>query len=359
MDFYKQLNYSLGNEDWYVEEQALRVTPGDRVVCVTASGDRPLHLLITNCAEIISIDMNRIQNYLLDLKLTAITKLDYEKYLAFLGCTFTPHRAAIFNQIKSHLSNDAALFWEQHKKMIHQGVIYQGLVERLTYSVARFFNLLRGKKIKTLFSFTEVEQQRDYLIKEWDTKILKKFFEFLLNPKIIKFIFKDPGLNSYVDSSINPGGYIYQRMVGYLQQNLARKSALLQLLLTGKVLPDAYFPYLTYDGYSKIRQDLGRLTYRTDNIVEFLNQYEPNQIDCFSMSDIASYMPQNTFERLLQGIYQSAKPNARFCMREFLSKRIIPTQLETQFQRDMLLEQKLESEESNFVYRFFVGEIKK
>src|SRR4029078_5372714 len=92
MDFYNRLNYSLGNEDWHVEAQALRIVPKDRVVCVTASGDRPMHLLMTECAEIISIDMNRIQTYLLELKIAAITHLDFEKYLAFLGCTPTDHR---------------------------------------------------------------------------------------------------------------------------------------------------------------------------------------------------------------------------------------------------------------------------
>jgi S-adenosylmethionine:diacylglycerol 3-amino-3-carboxypropyl transferase len=224
--------------------------------------------------------------------------------------------------------------------------------------VAKFFNLLRRDKIKTLFSFSDIEEQRDYLVKEWDTWFLRKIFEVVLNPKIVKFIINDPGLNSFVDSSINPGVYIYQRKLKYLKDNLAKKSPLLQLLLTGKLLPDAYFPYLTFAGYSKIRQNMGRLNYRTDNIVKFLSHHPPNAIDCFSMSDIASYMPQPAFEKLLQGMYQAAKPNARFCMREFMSKRRFSANLNDKFQRNVELEQKLENEESNFVYRFFVGEIK-
>lgn len=67
MDFYQHLNFSIGNEDWHVEKQGLRIAPGDRAICVTASGDRALHLLMTPCESIVAIDMNQIQNFLLEL----------------------------------------------------------------------------------------------------------------------------------------------------------------------------------------------------------------------------------------------------------------------------------------------------
>lgn len=359
MDFYKRLNYSLGNEDWTVEEQALKVAPGDHIVCVTASGDRPLHLLMTDCASIISIDMNPIQNYLLNLKRTAINHLDYEKYLGFLGCEDTSHRYAIFNEIKPHMDPDAAEFWSQHKKMIENGVIYQGLVERLTNYAAKFFKLVRNKKIHKLFSFTEIDSQREYLSKEWDTFVWREFIEIFINSNVLKFIINDPGLNSYIDTSIHPGKYIYERMQGYLNHSLAKKSPLLQLIFTGKVLPDAYFPYLTFDGYTKIRESKASLNYLTDNIIEYLEAHNSNGIDCFSLSDIASYMPQEIFEKLLRAILNAAKSGARFCMREFMTKRTIPDELTQKFVRNSELEQKLEYEESNFVYRFLAGEIQK
>lgn len=359
MDFYHRLNYSLGNEDWHVEEKALRIQPGDSAVCVTASGDRPLHLLMTNCADILSIDMNHIQNYLLNLKLAAIAQLDYETYLAFLGCTPTPHRLSIFENLKSSLNPDAARYWQDHKKLISDGIIYKGKVERLTCLSSKVLNVLRHKKIKTLLSFNDIDEQRLYLTKTWDTYFWRKLFEVLINPNLSRYLLRDPGLNSYTEYSNNPGQYIYQRMQRYLNNNLAKKSPLLQLVLTGKILPDAYFPYLTYDGYKKIRRDMSRLRYETTNIIEFLNSQDITHFDCFSLSDIASYMPQKVFEKLLSGVYHSAKPNARFCIREFMSKRYIADHLKGNFKRDTQLEQQLELEETNFVYRFMVGGIVK
>jgi len=359
MEFFKHLNYSLGNEDWNVEEQALRVNPGDTVVCVTASGDRPLHLLMTDCAEIISIDMNHIQNYLLELKLAAISQLDFDKYLAFLGCTPCSHRMSMFMQLKSSLSPDASRFWLRNPKMIARGIIYQGMIERITNYGGKFLHLLRRKKIKKLLAFTDLDEQREFIQQHWDTPFWRKLFETLINPKFSRLLLNDPGLNLYTEYASKPGIYINQRMTRYLNHHLARKSPLLQLILTGKVIPDAYFPYLTEDGYNKIRRDSSRLKFMTGNIVEYLNKHKDSHIDCFSLSDIASYMPQETFEVLLRGIQYSARPGARFCMREFISKRYIPAELKAVFHRETSLEQKLELEETNFVYRFMVGEIRK
>jgi len=314
---------------------------------------------MTDCAEIISIDMNHVQNFLLELKLAAINHLDFDKYLAFLGCTPCSNRLSTFMQIKFALSPEAAQYWLKNKDMINSGIIYQGMVERLTKVVGKFLRLMRRKKINKLFSFTNLSEQREFAEEHWDTKLWRKMFEFFTNPKISRLILTDPGLNSYTDYSTHPGVYINQRINRYLQNNLARNSPLLQLILTGEVTPDAYFPYLTEDGYYKIRRDTSRLKLITTNIVEYLNNHKESHVDCFSLSDIASYMPQEAFESLLKGIRHSAKPGARFCLREFISKRYIPAEFTGHFQRESALEHKLEMEETNFVYRFMVGEVKK
>lgn len=357
MDFYNRLNYSLGNEDWHVEEQALNVKSNDRVICVTASGDRPLHLLMTPCSEVISVDMNHIQNFLLELKMAALYCLDYEKYLAFLGCNEATDRLAIFNSFKSHLSSESLAFWSKNPTIIKNGVIYQGRVERFTFVASKFLNLVKHKQIKTLFSFNDIESQREFIAKKWDTSIWKWIFYISLNPNLMKLMINDPGVIAHIEPSIKPGKYIYDRMLDYLNNHLARKSALLQLILTGRVLPEAYFPYLTFEGYNKIRKNISRLTFQTVNIIDYINNPETEKFDCFSMSDIASYMPQESFNNLLQGIYHAAKPNARFCIRKLMSNHAIPSNIEMHFKRDNALEKKLEKEESNFVYRFIVGEV--
>ena len=70
--FFSRLSYSFGNEDWRTEQDALKIKSGDRVVCITGSGDRPLHLLLSEGQEVVSVDANIFQNQLLHLKAAAL-----------------------------------------------------------------------------------------------------------------------------------------------------------------------------------------------------------------------------------------------------------------------------------------------
>ena len=82
--FFSQLRYSFGNEDWQTEKEALDIKPQDVVLCITASGDRPLNLLTRECQRMVCVDANRIQNHLLELKAAAIAVLDYKTILDLL-----------------------------------------------------------------------------------------------------------------------------------------------------------------------------------------------------------------------------------------------------------------------------------
>ena len=56
-NFGRTLNFTSANEDGATELAALALGPGDHVLCLTASGARPLDLLLANPARITSIDM--------------------------------------------------------------------------------------------------------------------------------------------------------------------------------------------------------------------------------------------------------------------------------------------------------------
>lgn len=360
MDFYKQLNYSIGNEDWHVEEKALRIFPNDTVACITASGDRPLHLLMTDCKKTISIDRNHMQNHLLELKRAAIAKLDFDSYMQFIG--LVPYRKRydiLKTQLIDTLPNESAAFWLKHKKMIARGIIYQGRTERLTRLGAKFIKLFRNRSIEQLLAFDDIEEQRIYVKNTWDKLLFRKFFEVISNPRLLRAVLNDPGMVTYTDYQTKPGKYIYDCMLKYLETNLAKKSPLLQLILTGRVRPQAYFPYLTESGFHTIRRNLNRLEIHTVNVVDYLKSMPDNTFNAFSLSDIASYMPQPVFNELLEGVYASAVPGAHFCMREFISSRQIPDCMQQQFKRNHALEKQLESAETNFIYRFMVGDVAK
>lgn len=357
--FYNRLSYSFGNEDWQSEQKALKIKPSDRVLCVTASGDRPLNLLMSDVKEIVTIDANPMQNALFELKKTAMELLPYAEYISFMGADPHPDRLKTYAKLVPALSKNTLDVWKKHSSTVSNGVLYQGAVEKILRFLSRLLRPFRGKKIDKLFSFHDVEQQKQFVQKTWHTKAWQKLFEIALNPLVTRVLIKDPGLYAYVDPSIHIGTHLYNRLNNTLSRFLAKESVLISLIFTGKVDKAFFPPYLTEPGVNVIKKRLDRLKFETTDLLSYLTNAPDSSFDCFSVSDVASYLNIKDFERLTKEIYRTAKPGARFCIRQFLSNHRIPSELKPHFLREQELETQLEKEDRCAVYHFMVGKITK
>lgn len=357
--FYSKLNYSFGNEDWSTDHRALRIQPTDRVVCITASGDRPLHNLLDNCKEVIAVDANSQQNYLLALKMAAMQQLDFADYLSFLEGDKKIDQMDCLQYLKQHMPSEASLFWHKQRQSIQAGVLFQGSLERLTQNFAILLKVLMPYKVPELFAIRDLQEQQEFIQRRWQSPLLKNMFNILLHPFTILTFLRDPGLYAQVPRSFPVGDYIYKRMNNYLLRHLANESILLSLIFRGTVDPEMYPPYLTKSGYDSIRMRLNRLSYQTADIVDYLESSPDNHFDAFSLSDVASYISPEKFKRLMHAVCRTATPGARFSIRQFLSFHSMPTELREKFQRDSKLEQELENEDRCFVYRVMAGSIAK
>lgn len=357
MGFYEKLSYSIGNEDWKTEQQALKITPDCRVVSITASGDRPLNLLSQNFKELITIDANPTQNHLLWLKAAALEKLHYQDYLAFLGIHECSDRLHLYTKIKAALPESSLLFWNNQSKLLEKGVIYQGNVEKLCKVASRFIRLFRGQKVNDLFACSEIAQQQEVLQKNWETFLWKLTFKVGLHPWFTRLFIGDPGLYLTVDNHSTPAKYIYKELHSFLERKLAKESLLLSLLLNGKIEQSLFSPHLTENGIALILPHLHKMRSQDAPIIDFLEGCEENSIDRFSLSDVASYMRFPDYIRLIKAMHRAAKPGARYCIRQFLSSHEIPESLEAYFRREPDLENQLKKDENCFIYRFNIGTI--
>lgn len=358
-NFYSRLSYSFGNEDWRTEQKALKIQPKDRVVCITASGDRPLNLLSTELEELVSVDTNPMQNALFDLKRAAIKYLDYPDYISFLGVGSHSDRSQTYSSLEKDLSPASAALWQRYKGKISRGVLYEGAVEKWMKVVSRILRPVRGQKIDKLFSFNNLPDQQAFLKASWHTYLWKKAFQIILHPWITRFFIKDPGLYAYVDREIHIGTHLYEKLHGSLNRFLAKESVLLSLLFRGRVDKDHFPPYLSETDFQGIKRQIGKVRFETVDMASFLENAPENSFDCFSCSDIASYISKQKFDRVMNGMLRSAKPGARFCIRQFLSNYQIPEAIAPHFTRNSALEKQLEEEDRCFVYRFMCGTINK
>lgn len=356
-DFYSRLSYSYGNEDWRTEQQALALESGDRVLCVTGSGDRPLNLLTTDCKEVVAIDLNSIQNNLLALKARAMAKFSFPEYLQFLGAAPSTSRLESLERLA--LEGDLHSFWWQNRSLVEKGVLYQGALEKLLNKSSGLLSLIRKEKVERLFSFDSLEEQRVHVKRHWDKPFIRKIFELFLKPSVTKLVLNDPGLSANLMPSLNIGTYLYDRIHSYLDRNLAKESLLLNLMLNRNMPQEAMPPYLKEEGVAAIKTKLDGLSWVTDNLITYLEKAPANSFDGFSIADVASYLNPSDYTRLLHAMKRVGKPGARFCMRQFLSAHHIPDDLSSHFTREPALEARLEQEDRCMVYRFMVGTISK
>lgn len=363
--FFSRLSYSFGNEDWRTEREALKIKKGDRVLSITASGDRPLNLLLDNCEEIVSVDANPIQNHLLNLKCIAMRELDYDQYIAFLGVMPDKHRLDTFKRVFPYLDKECQNYWSKHLHMIEKGVLYQGLVEkRLQTVISPVFRFFRGKKIRQLFEFEDIEEQREFVKSSWDKFYWRKVFDLAFNSVISRLIVRrcivdDPGLYDHLDGSMSIGTYLYRRMHESLMKNLAKESILFSLIFNGSVDKKAFSPYLTEEGTKIIRKRVNRIRSHDSDIVTFLESTPDNSFDCFSLSDVASYLSPRDFLKMMTEIERVARPGARFSIRQFLSNHKVPLEMQSVFYCDAVLQKQLEAKDRCFVYRYMAGVIEK
>ena len=351
-NFFSRLSYSFGYEDPLIEDGALKLKATDTVLCITGSGDRPLHALANSPKKVIAIDANLTQNHLLQLKVAAMKALDFEEYLSFLGACPHPNRISVLNKLP--LPKLSQEFWQRHKRWLKQGVLFKGHIERTCFFGASGLQMLLGKQINALFSFNDIHAQNIFLNTVWNPLPLRRILSIFLHPFFCRRVIGDPTLYANIDPSIHPSTYIYDRMINFLSHTLARKSALLSFFLKGTVPKEAFPLYLTKPGFMKIKPNLERLEIVTEPLIPYLTQSEEESFDAFSLSNIASYMNQAQFDELASLMYRTGRKEARFCLRQFLSNHTFPEKIP--FKRDAALEERLSHYDKSFIYRSLIGQ---
>lgn len=353
--FFETVNYASVNEDWRTETRALGIRADDRILCVTGSGDRPLDLLPEDPGRIVAIDLNPAQNHLLSLKMAALKRLSYPDYRAFLGLDRAGEksRAAVWKGLEDALPPASRDFWNRHPEMIRDGVIYRGRWERHFRRVARFGRLLRPGLIDRLFSFDDLEEQRTFLREKWDTPAWRTAWRAVCHPRVSRAVFGDPAFYAHV--AVSPGRVLYDRMIRILGRYLARENFMISLVLRG-VLPEGDLPpYLTRAGHDLMSHRLDRIETVTADVIEHLAERGSGRFDCFSLSDVPSFLSEDSFREFLAGVRRSAAPGARVCIRQFLTRYELPPGTSAWLRRDPALERELAADDRAFGYDFVVG----
>jgi len=355
--FLEALNYSSCNEDSRSELQALQINHKDIVLCITGSGARVLDLLTAKPAEIIAIDFDSCQNFLLELKMSAIHNLDYEDFLEFLGIHDSTKRISLYQKIKHALSRNARNFWDRHTKMIIKGVIYQGRWEKHFAKLAQVLTITSPQLRERLFDCDNLSDQ-DKIWRKWNNLIWRNFLQVISWRFVWKYIFGDPGFYCYVPNNFSIHKYFNIRFNNTFKHILAQESSFCWLLFWGNYNLQGVLPlHLQKKHYNILKDNLSHIRIVTKSLIDYLNESKNTQFSKYSLSDFASYTNNEQYNLIWNGIINTATKGAKVCERQFLVKRKPPIDVESFIARDKNLEEKLSKTDDSIFYTFVIAEI--
>jgi S-adenosylmethionine-diacylglycerol 3-amino-3-carboxypropyl transferase len=356
--FLETLNYSSCNEDSNSELNALCIDQTDSVLSITGSGARPLDLLIKMPAKIISIDFNPCQNYLLELKMAAIQKLEYEEFLEFLGVCPSQKRIYIYNRLQHSINSEARDFWNRHLSLIKKGIIYQGRWEKYFLKLSQIVGIIRRDLRHQLFNCTCIDDQANLWNKEWNNILWRSFLRLISFRFVWQALLRDPGFYMYVPSEFSIYRYLRDQFSSAMSNILIRKSSFARLLLFGKYDSNGALPiHLQRKHYQTIRDSLPCIKIVTESLTTYLKQSKKRQFQKYSLSDFSSYTNITEYTSIWKGIVKTALAGAIVCERQFLVKREVPQAVRENITRKEELENKLMANDNSIFYNFIIAKI--
>lgn len=355
--FFDDINYSSCNEDPATELEALQIGPGDIVACVTGGGDRPLHMLLGDPEQVFAFDINKAQNFLLELKIAAVRQLTYPDYLTFLGIRNEDDRQkrkSLYKALREEISVEAARWFDDNLKYVFKGVLYSGRWERYFRISSRFIRMLRRRKIEKLFTISDIDEQRAFVKKEWDTLFWRMFLKLSFNTFFFRSLLGDPGFYSHVPDDFSPSDYVYRKMNNFLQNNLANESFMMALIFLGRFTSVKHYPaYLLEENYLLLRERVNRITIHTRSLEEFFDSDQFRHCNKYSLSDVSSFLDERSYKQLFVSL--SEQPHRRFCLRDFLTNRSVPSGCPANITFHHALEEKMEHKDRSLGYTFTIG----
>jgi len=323
-NFFTRLGYSTCWEDPEVLKTALAVSAHDTVLSVTSGGDLTIGLLLEDPRHIVSIDLNAIQNYLLELKLACFRALDYAEMLAFLGIRPCTQRLRLFETLKPHLSSPALNYWSAHPDLVENGCLLQGKQDCYFFNFSRLLCfLLERKKIATFLQFKELPAQKDFFDRHWNTCRWRWLFDLFFCKTVMSWFMDSAHFRLIKDLRFGP--LIRKQADDVLRDHPIWENYFVHWVLTGsypggKCMP----PYLQEENFEIIRRRLDRISIVTEEIETFLAQQKTASFSKFNLSNIFDWIDDNVFGALLQEIERVAGPNARLCYYNLLHRRVVP-----------------------------------
>ncbi len=354
---FKGVLYAQCWEDPSIDRAAFKITHDDVVFSITSGGCNVLTFLLDNPKEVIALDINSHQNYLLELKMAAIKILDYNDFLAFMGVTHCFSRKSIYKRLRPELTSEALAFWDSNGPLIKKGLIHCGRYESYMRLLRRGLNLIIGKRtIRKFFDTFGQEALESLYFKKWNNLRWKFFTRVLLSRRTMSYLF-DKNFFKYVPDTFSFGEHFALKTRIALTRIPLRSNYFLSYILLGNYYDLNNLPsYMRRENYEIIRSRLKRIKIVNATCESFFAGREDDSINKFNFTNIFEWMSRSDFSELLNQTFRVSADKGIITYRNLLVLRESPADFNKKIRSNRLLSEELHRRDRAFIYNKYVVE---
>jgi len=327
--YFDGLNYSLANEDTWIEYSLLDFQT-HRVLSVSGSGARCLPLLAKNPGHIDIVDISEVQLFLAELRIQAARSLTYEEWLFFMGYRGAvpgdPNsiisRPALFEKIKG-LQPKTKTFWSNSRlRWEKNGFLFLGKWEQHFQKLGFLFRNILRCDFGPIFKAQTLQDQQKLFKSSWPHRRWKSFLKIVASEVVFdRFLYKGhfSGKADRKTEKMPFSQFVENEFNRLFSTQLARKNYFLQVLFLGEIRYEEGLPLEAQRNiFEQIQSSTTTINYIHCSLLETLTQNSYNCYNFISLSDTISYMPDHFASQILQKIHSNTKMGSLIVIRSFL-----------------------------------------
>ena len=343
------IRYANCWEDADVLISGLSPHKGSLILSIGSAGDNSFALLTSEPQSICVFDINPAQLYLIELKKAAIQLLNYDELLYFIGYSNEGEhtRKHLYEKIKGNISSKAIEYWDEHFKIITNGILFSGKFEKyLIFFKSRVLPFIHTQKsVRRLLKPKSTQEQLEYYETYWNTWRWKLMFRIFFSQYVMGRWGRDPEFFQEVKISVSQ--YIYLKAQKHLQNSSVSANEFLHFALTGHFKPQLPY-YLRKENYGLIKQNIHKMEIRLTTIGQLAK--EGNQFDYMNLSNIFEYMDKKTFEEIARDIDSIASDQCRLVYWNLMVPRRISAILRDKYKYLDTVSKQLCEQDKGFFY---------
>lgn len=323
----RSLVYNTCWEDPAVDRRALNLGADDTVMVISSAGCNALDYALDGPRRIHAVDANPRQNALLELKIAAIRRLDYEDVFAIFGRGYHARFAELYRcQLRSELSTFAREWWDRNHGWFtsSQGSFYyHGLAGLVARGFRTYFRMRPklAEDVQALFAANDLEAQRAIYDQRVAPALWTPALKWVLGRQLTMSLLGVPHPQRRLVQAQHPDGVagFVRAAIEYVCRELPlADNYFWRVYLHGRYTPECCPEYLKPESFQALKDGLvDRITTHTRTVTEFLRDNR-KPISRFVLLDhmdwMSSYHPGALVEEW-NAILHHARPGARILLR--------------------------------------------